>query len=539
MKNQTPTKMTRIRYVGGNNVKITNGTHFIHSEDSIEFSSLKKIYDNGETTGSKYGNFEERQIDVSEYIIDGEWLDKDGKTFKRSQKQGQITSDARIGDVVYFKIKTQNLPLHTPVTLHLMEYDGSIFLPLGGGMLMEARPFDDSLPFFDIRDKNKEVIAYVDADGFVIFSIHLTEMLEKYIDEDAGVEIELYFICTYKGIGFEKATLPRSTEKYLTVRNTSRTIFIKPAAEKYKLPEFRDSLGDFIVFLANESGAVVGDFDSTIQNFHTVKVRVFKEFQYHSNFNSVTTKIYEQTYNMDTGLDTHEDLFEETEKKEFRIKKDGKQIFQEGDITQNVKKSISDYYNVNDIGKTGLKGLQESLEILGYLDYFNDLKSIANGEKVPVYDAVGVVVNTAEIAAKAAGSPIKIPFGANAVMFGLAVFEATIVAGVIRDMDDFVENAMMVELENAKLKGLEGIRKLFRNNDYFSEEKYNYRLIRDVPQEILNDIFTGKRKKYDSISSDLNKYPFTNQRYDLLFKILPENEKIANFRYLLETIIIH
>lgn len=183
--------------------------------------------------------------------------------------------------------------------------------------------------------------------------------------------------------------------------------------------------------------------------------------------------------------------------------------------------------------------MQESLEILGYLDYFNDLKSIANGEKVPVYDAVGVVVNTAEIAAKAAGSPIKIPFGANAVMFGLAVFEATIVAGVIRDMDDFVENAMMVELENAKLKGLEGIRKLFRNNDYFSEEKYNYRLIRDVPQEILNDIFTGKRKKYDSISSDLNKYPFTNQRYDLLFKILPENEKIANFRYLLETIIIH
>lgn len=42
MKNQTPTKMSRIRYVGGNNVKITNGTHFIHSEDSIEFSSLKK-----------------------------------------------------------------------------------------------------------------------------------------------------------------------------------------------------------------------------------------------------------------------------------------------------------------------------------------------------------------------------------------------------------------------------------------------------------------------------------------------------------------
>ena len=100
--------MSRIRYVGGDNIKITNGKHFIHSEDSIEFNSLNKIYDNGETDGSNFGNFEERPIDIAEYIIDGEWLDKDGKTFKRSQKQGAITSDARVGDVVYFKIKTQN-----------------------------------------------------------------------------------------------------------------------------------------------------------------------------------------------------------------------------------------------------------------------------------------------------------------------------------------------------------------------------------------------------------------------------------------------
>lgn len=121
----------------------------------------------------------------------------------------------------------------------------------------------------------------------------------------------------------------------------------------------------------------------------------------------------------------------------------------------------------------------------------------------------------------------------------MTVLEATILVSDMKEGNAFVENAMMAELENAKLKGLEGIRKLFRNNDYFSEEKYNYRLISDVPQEILNDIFTGERKKYDSISSDLNKYPFTNQRYDLLFKILPENEKVADFRYLLGTIIIH
>ncbi|AZI32955.1 hypothetical protein [Kaistella carnis] len=146
-------------------------------------------------------------------------------------------------------------------------------------------------------------------------------------------------------------------------------------------------------------------------------------------------------------------------------------------------------------------------------------------------------MNTAEIAAKAAGSPIKIPFGANAVMFGLAVFEATIVAGVIRDMDDFVENAMMVELENSKLKGLVGVRKLFRTNQWIIE---NYRLLENIPQEVLNEILIGKRKKYDNIESDLGKYPITSssQQYALLFKIMPENDKISEIRYLLETIIM-
>ena len=53
-------------------------------------------------------------------------------------------------------------------------------------------------------------------------------------------------------------------------------------------------------------------------------------------------------------------------------------------------------------------------------------------------------------------------------------------------------------IENAKLKGKEGMRSLFRSNDYFSLKNYNYRLLTDIPQEILNEIFTGKRKKYNS-----------------------------------------
>lgn len=215
--------------------------------------------------------------------------------------------------------------------------------------------------------------------------------------------------------------------------------------------EFVDSLGNFVVFLANESADMVGDFNSTIEHFYTVKVRVMNEYTYHSNFNTVTKRIYEEKYNVNTGLDSHLNLYEETEKVEFRIKKDAQQIFKESDTSETIKKQIKDYYNVNDLSKMGLKGVQKTLNILGYLDYWNDLQGIAKGEKPKIYDAVGVITTTAEIAAKAAGTTLEIPIWANAVLFGLAVFEETIVADAIRDMDECVENAMMTDLENAKL----------------------------------------------------------------------------------------
>lgn len=521
--------MSRIRIVGGNYTKITGGKHIIHSEESIEFNSLKKIYEKGEKKGILHGDFEERPVTEGEFIIDGEWLDKNGKAIDMNK-----SPHTKIGEIIFFKVKTKDIPKDTALSFELWESDG-ISIKTVLGTLIDTRAFDDFVPLQGEKAGAMAVTANIDKDGYAIFSVELTEYFEQYIKDDSGAFIELYFIARY--FGHEFAYLPRDTSKYLKVGHSDRTIFIKPADEKYKLPEFLDSVGNFIVFLANESGAVAGNFDSTIQYFHTVKVRVLKDYSYHSNFSAITKKIYKQTYNMSTGLSTHLDLFEETEKVEFRIRKNSKQIFKEEEYNKNVKKRIADYFNVNDIGKTGLNGVQKSLEILGYLDYWNDVQSIAKGEKVPGYDAIGVVVNTAEIAAQAAGSPIKIPMLANAAMFGLAVFEATIVAGVIRDMDEFVENAMTIELENAKLKGLEGVRKLFDSNKWISD---NYSLERNISQEIVNEILKGKRRKYNSIALDIGKYPISSstQMYDILFKILPEDEKVADTQYLLEAIIM-
>ena len=240
--------MSRYRFIGGNNVKIVGGDYLMHSDESIEFNSFGKIYEDGKE-GIFHSNFEERKETKTEFFIDGEWLDKDGKPFKKNQKEGEKLADARVGDKVYFRLKTKNLPTGTPITLELMEYDGSIFLPLLGGKMVEARPFDDKVPFYDTNDKgSNKVIGNVTSEGYITLGLELTELLDEFISEDNGATIELYFKCTYEG--YEVDWLPKSTEKYLTVTYSDRTLFIQSAAgdNKYGLPEFRTSDGDILIF---------------------------------------------------------------------------------------------------------------------------------------------------------------------------------------------------------------------------------------------------------------------------------------------------
>lgn len=525
--------MSRTRIVKGKITEIVANDYNIYSESSIVDNAATIITDKGETKGESYGDPEKPPIIEGNFIIDGEWLDEDGKVIHMRK-----IPKARIGELVYFRVKTKDIPENTPLNFALWEHDGISIDTVLGNML-DVRMFDDSIPLIAKENGSKVIQANVDKNGYCTLSLELTSYFEQFIDDETGADIELYFIVRYWG--HEIAYLPRETEKYLNVTYSDRTIFIKPAGDGYKMPELIDSIGEFIVFLKNESGDFVGNLNSDLQHFYTVKIKLISSYEYHSNFNAVTKKIYKQTYNVNTGLSQHFDLFEETEKIELTIKNNKTQVFLDNSFDKKISKPISDYYNINDIGKTGLKGIQKSLEILGYLDYWNDIQGMWNGEKPAIYDAIGVPLTTAEIVARAVGSPLKIPVAATGVLFGLAVFEATIVADAIKDMDDFVENAMMIELENAKLKGLEGIRKLFRTNDYFSKEARNYLLIQAVPQEILNEIFVGKRKKFKDIEIDQNssKYSYTDQRYDFLFKVMPENNKKTETEYLLETIIIN
>lgn len=166
---------------------------FIHSEDSIEFNSLNKIYDNGETDGSNFGNLEERPIDVAEYIIDGEWLDIDGKAIDLTKNPHK-----RIGEKVFFRVKTKDIAENTPISFELWEHDG-VSIRTAIGTILDVRAFDDYVSLQAKESGSKIITANVDKDGYATLSLDLTEYFKQYIEEDQGTCIELYFIARYWG----------------------------------------------------------------------------------------------------------------------------------------------------------------------------------------------------------------------------------------------------------------------------------------------------------------------------------------------------
>lgn len=234
--------MSRTRIVKGTYIKISQEGHSMFSNANIITNAGAAITEIGVNNGVTYGDPKKTAAIEGDYIIDGEWLDKDGNPIDTSK-----TPHARIGNTVFFRVKTRNIPENTPLSFELWESDG-ISLKIGLGTIFDSRMFDDFVPLEGKESGSKAVTANIDKDGYAIFSIDLTEYFEQYIEEDAGAYIELYFIARY--YGHEFAYLPRDNSKYLQVGYSDRTLFIQSAVgdEKYGLPEFRSADGDIIIF---------------------------------------------------------------------------------------------------------------------------------------------------------------------------------------------------------------------------------------------------------------------------------------------------
>ena len=155
--------------------------------------------------GTNYGTPEKDIEKETHYFKKGWWaLDKEGK---------KEIKNAAIGDVVYFHLITKNIPDINPktkkksqVNMELYDYDG-LFNPS------------------DIIIKKAEYVY----NNRLVYELHLSNNLLKFIKEDYGEEIELYFECSYEHEN--NIPLPFNTDLYLIVELCNKND-IKPFDKK-------------------------------------------------------------------------------------------------------------------------------------------------------------------------------------------------------------------------------------------------------------------------------------------------------------------
>lgn len=156
--------------------------------------------------GTIFGNPKEDKSEETQYFKEGNW-------YSDLDCHNGITQ-AAIGQVVYFRIKTQNITdENATVALQLYDQDGG-----AGGA-------DDPI---NVREVNSDGSAgqlitekRVNSNE-IVYNLTLSDGLAGFIEDDFGDEIELYFQCSYKEEYNVK--LPLTSDLYLKVELCDKNV---------------------------------------------------------------------------------------------------------------------------------------------------------------------------------------------------------------------------------------------------------------------------------------------------------------------------
>ncbi len=541
--------MSRTRIVKGNITKITGGNYKVYSKDEIE-NIGSKVIQVGREEGVSYGSPEKRPVIEGNYIIYGEWLDKDGKPIDTSK-----SPHARIGEIVYFKVKTKDILVNTPLSFELWESDG-ISIKTILGTLIDTRAFDDFIALEGKETGSKSITANIDKDGFAVFSVDLTEYFEQYISDDSGSYIELYFIARY--LGYEVAYLPRNADKYLKVGYSDRTLYLQSAAEnsQYGLPEFRTADGDILIF----SGNVEKVTDSSFPQEEEEKGfgdRVEEKVKEH-----IEEKIDEKKE------ETIKDLLEKSRNAiavhQLKMKK---LAFNDG-----VVRTRSRLYNTTSFDNAGEEYTVQRASNYGFrnratgevatskgisqLDYFRETNIYSKAAKVglDVLECLAFLDLAKFLSGNGEQGQLPGPIPALDFMIGLMLEDTK------EQIKSMTDEAISTTLEMAKNLGIKGINEfigLNANDMSFStgnvkDSKLKKYQIIETSQETLEKLLSGKIRKRDELENlekatqkqDGDVYrkagnqPYRSSlKYSILLKS-EYDEKISDYVFIVETIFI-
>ena len=413
---------------------------------------------------------------INPKFLNGYWsYDKEGqKPYK------QISTDengidrkqfARLGDTMYFQIKTIDFQKGDEISLQLMEQDFAWLF----NDIDFCNPNDDKFP--DKLVIIKTTVEGVD-EGLTTIEVPLKNSWQKVIEDDKTFslngEIELYFKVGHvneNNYEFSDA-LPHDRKDFLLVREgEEQTLCYKPYEKDHNLPEMYTLEGEQIVLLQDVESKVLKSGRKAITKgspvlAHRIAIGKLKKGYLAGDKGTVrknaTAKVYKyDTFSNDPDLYLEGSMIKDLERrKHVRFK-------EKGQWEHTNKVNQYDYFSKN--GKR--------VTILGYLKQIGGIVDIFN-----------VLSHGSMSQEEFMNSPLK---------FGGVLSPAFDIAGVMiqeikEENNEYLTEALQQDLEEAKSKGLDAVKEFISIPNVESLIHYRVQpMYIETVQKMLSNEFTN------------------------------------------------
>ncbi len=220
------------------------------------------------------------------YFLKGWWTD---------EKNTPITY-ARVGQKVRLHIQTgPDLPFGESFQFSTRDHDGTFLMYTFYDSITINKNEGEKLKFTRAT-KNSEI---------VILEFVFNRDNHMLIDDDIGIELELYVVCRHK---FQETELANTSDTWLNLGYDDSDLFIKPAfpEQQYNLPEVYTSEGDMVVYALIEGAKQTASFIAEdiirtreAKRFITLKVRNLEIRTLGPD--GLKKKVFQETIDLATG----------------------------------------------------------------------------------------------------------------------------------------------------------------------------------------------------------------------------------------------
>ena len=438
-------------------------------------------------------------IDILEpEIVDGYWTaDKEGK---------QPLSKAKLGDTVYFQVKTKGIADGQVIKLKLYEQDKVFF------MVDCLDPDDDKFPEEEIvrEPKIKNDRASVE--------LVLEEKWEGMIADDhdnafsLDQTLELYWEVSY---GKRKKELPQNDENHLKVGYGDKNLFFTtPLASSYNLPELFTDDGSPILMMKFAKDIVANELEKA-------GIKFVEQLAESAITNIVLTKLEKGYLGTNVG------------KIMQKSKVYTKDLFtNDGTLIKDAKIASNSGYRTPD-GIVTTKGISQydyfanngaRVKLLGFV------KQI--GTAFDIFNFAKVLLNYANEGLNSSKAP-TLNLGPLTPLWDLA---GVLVSDRKAELDMLLEEQVQREIDAAKLKGLAATRQAIKKWNHNKEYQWD---IMSVSSVTANKLLQGEFKTFEELEDSREINAAFSKETSILYRKVENPNRQGYTNYIIESFFIN